>query len=74
MYKEDGGTWNTENMNMSDIINNTGPPIILSFTLQNFLKPFTNYTIKIQNHNEYTNHESNKLLVETTNAGILICF
>ena len=74
MYKEDGGTWRTENMKMSDIINNTGSPIILSYTLQNFLKPFTNYTIKIQNNNQYTSYESNKLRIETTSAGISIYF
>ena len=53
-YMKFGGSPALKQMTWSDIVNYTGPHIILSYTFQNILKPHTNYSIGIRSHNLYT--------------------
>ena len=70
-YTISGGSPDVKQMTWSKIINNTGPPIILSYTFQDLLKPYTNYSIGMKNHNLYnTSMESKKIAVATDSAGI----
>ena len=70
-----GGSQVLKKMTWSDIVNDTGPPTILSYTFQNILKPHTNYSIGIRNHNLFeTSIDSKKIAVETESAGITIIF
>lgn len=68
-----GGSPALKQMTWSDIVNNTGPPIILSYTFLNILKPHTNYSIGIRSHNLYnTSTDSKKSSIEMYAVGITI--
>ena len=72
-YMISGGSPALKQMTWSDIVNYTGPPIILSYTFQNILKPHTNYSIGIRSHNLYnTSIDSKKIVVKTDSTGITI--
>ena len=73
-YQESGGTPNATKMTWSDIANYTGPPIVLSYTFQDFLKPYTNYSISVRGYNQYGSKDSSKVFVETDSTGIPISF
>ena len=72
-YMISGGSPALKQMTWSDIVNYTGPPIILSYTFQNILKPHTNYSIGIRSHNLYnTSIDGKKIVVKTDSTGITI--
>ena len=69
-YKENGGTPATMPMIWSDIVNKTGPPILLSYVFQGVLKPYTNYSIAVRAKNQYGYKDSAMINVEMDSAGI----
>ena len=69
-YKENGGTPATMPMTWSDIVNKTGPPILLSYVFQGVLKPYTNYSIAVRVKNQYGYNDSAIINVEMDSAGI----
>ena len=69
-YKKSGGTAAETKMTWSNIANDTGPPIVLSYTIQDFLKPYTNYSICVRGYNQYASKYSSKVSVETLSTGI----
>ena len=74
-YMKFGGSPALKQMTWSDIVNYTGPHIILSYTFQNILKPHTNYSIGIRSHNLYnTSTDSKKIVLKTDSTGITIIF
>ena len=73
-YQESGGTAAEKKMTWSNIANDTGPPIVLSYTFQDFLKPYTNYSIRVRGYNQYDSKSSSKVSVETHSTGIQISF
>ena len=72
-YMISGGSPALKQMTWSDIVSNTGPPIILSYTFLNILKLHTNYSIGIRSHNLYdTSTDSKKSSIEMYATGITI--
>ena len=61
-------------MTWSDIVNKTGPPILLSYVFQGILKPYTNYTIRVRAENQYGHRDSASITVEMDSAGITAIF
>ena len=74
LYKEKGVTAATKLMTWSDIVNKTGPPILLSYVFQGFLKPYTSYSIAVRAENKYGHMDSAETHVEMNNAGITTIF
>ena len=75
-YQESGGTEAVAKMTWSNIVNDTGPPVVLSYTFQDILKPYTNYSIRVRGYNQYDSKSSSKVSIETESTGIkyLLCF
>ena len=74
LYQETGGTGAEVKMTWSDIANDTGPPILLSYSFQDILKPYTNYSIRVRGYNQYDSKFSSKVSVETDSTGMQIFF
>ena len=73
-HKEEGGTAATKPVKWSDIVNKTGPPILLSYFFRGVLKPYTNYSIGVRAENQYGHKDSAKVYVEMDSAGITVIF
>ena len=69
-YKKKGESQATKSMTWSDIVNKTGPPILLSYVFQGVLKPYTNYSIAVRAENQYGYKDSAKIPIEMDSAGI----